>query len=312
MYNTKNPQNSLTLFPKENESMPNNSYVIMTDSCSDLPSRLVDELELHVIPLSHTIGGKEYLNYPDERDLSFPDFYAMLRKERKSTTSAINTATFISYMEPLLQSGKDVYYLAFSSALSATCSASEIAAAELREKYPDRKIYVTDTLCASLGQGLLVYLTAMEKEKGASIDEARDFAEKTKPHLCHWFTVDDLHHLHSGGRISKTTAVVGSMLNIKPLLHVTDEGKLESVSKVRGVGGALKALLDKVVTDAIRPEEQTIFISHGDCQDRANELANKIKAALPVKDIIINYIGPVIGSHSGPGTLAVFYLGTKR
>lgn len=292
--------------------MSDQSYIILTDSCSDLPLRLVDDLDLLVVPLSHTIGGKEYFNYPDERDLSFSDFYTLLRKERKSTTAAVNAATFISYMEPLLQSGKDILYLAFSSALSATCSASEIAAAELREKYPDRKIYITDTLCASLGQGLLVYLTALEKEKGASIDEARDYAEKTKPHLCHWFTVDDLHHLHSGGRISKTTAVVGSMLNIKPLLHVNDEGKLESVSKARGVGGALKALLDKIVTDAVQPDEQTVFISHGDCLDRANELASMIKAKLPVKDIIINYIGPVIGSHAGPGTVALFFLGTKR
>lgn len=284
----------------------------MTDSCSDMPVRLIEELDLLVIPLSHTIGGREYFNYPDERELSFSDFYEMLRKERRSTTSAINTATFISYMEPILQSGKDLIYLAFSSALSATCSASESAAAELREKYPGRKVYIVDTLCASLGQGLLVYLTALEKKKGAAIDEARDFAEKTKPHLCHWFTVDDLHHLHSGGRISKTTAVFGTMLNIKPLLHVNDEGKLESVSKVRGIGGALKALADKFAADAINPEEQTVFISHGDCPERAEELASMIKDRFPVKDIIINYIGPVIGSHSGPGTLAVFFLGKKR
>lgn len=292
--------------------MSEQSYVIMTDSCSDMPVRLIEELDLLVIPLSHTIGGREYFNYPDERELSFSDFYEMLRKERRSTTSAINTATFISYMEPILQSGKDLIYLAFSSALSATCSASESAAAELREKYPGRKVYIVDTLCASLGQGLLVYLTALEKKKGAAIDEARDFAEKTKPHLCHWFTVDDLHHLHSGGRISKTTAVFGTMLNIKPLLHVNDEGKLESVSKVRGIGGALKALADKFAADAINPEEQTVFISHGDCPERAEELASMIKDRFPVKDIIINYIGPVIGSHSGPGTLAVFFLGKKR
>lgn len=292
--------------------MSEQSYVIMTDSCSDMPVRFIEELDLLVIPLSHTIGGREYFNYPDERELSFSDFYEMLRKERRSTTSAINTATFISYMEPILQSGKDLIYLAFSSALSATCSASESAAAELREKYPGRKVYIVDTLCASLGQGLLVYLTALEKKKGAAIDEARDFAEKTKPHLCHWFTVDDLHHLHSGGRISKTTAVFGTMLNIKPLLHVNDEGKLESVSKVRGIGGALKALADKFAADAINPEEQTVFISHGDCPERAEELASMIKDRFPVKDIIINYIGPVIGSHSGPGTLAVFFLGKKR
>lgn len=292
--------------------MSEQSYDIMTDSCSDMPVRLIEELDLLVIPLSHTIGGREYFNYPDERELSFSDFYEMLRKERRSTTSAINTATFISYMEPILQSGKDLIYLAFSSALSATCSASESAAAELREKYPGRKVYIVDTLCASLGQGLLVYLTALEKKKGAAIDEARDFAEKTKPHLCHWFTVDDLHHLHSGGRISKTTAVFGTMLNIKPLLHVNDEGKLESVSKVRGIGGALKALADKFAADAINPEEQTVFISHGDCPERAEELASMIKDRFPVKDIIINYIGPVIGSHSGPGTLAVFFLGKKR
>lgn len=297
---------------KEIRTMAEQSYIIMTDSCCDLTNQLIVDLGLLVVPLSHTIAGREYFNYPDERDLSFSDFYALLRKERKSTTSAVNATTFISYMEPVLSSGKDILYLAFSSALSATCGASEIAAAELREKYPDRKIYITDTLSASLGQGLLVYLTALEKEKGKSIEEARDFAENTKQKVRHWFTVDDLHHLHSGGRISKTTAVVGTMLNIKPILVVSSEGKLEGVGKARGVGGALKTMLDKMVSEAVAPEEQTVFISHGDCLDRANELAAMIREKLRVKDIIINFVGPVIGSHSGPGTLALFFIGPPR
>ncbi len=292
--------------------MPSTDYVIMSDSCSDLTADLVKELDLLIVPLSLTIGGKEYYNFPDERDISFSAFYDLLRKERKSSTSAVNTTAFISYMEPVLASGKDLIYLAFSSALSATYNASVMACTELREKYPERKILVVDSLCASLGLGLLVYLAVQEKNKGKTVDEVHDFTEKTKLKICHWFTVDDLFHLHSGGRVSRTSAVLGSMLNIKPVLHVNNEGKLISVSKARGTGNALKALLEKMAQTVTDPEEQTIFISHGDCIDRANELVAMIRSKFSVADIIINYVGPVIGSHSGPGTLALFFIGSQR
>ena len=284
----------------------------MTDSSCDLPAKIATDLDLVIVPLSLSVGGKEYFNYLDERELTFAEFYAILRREKKCTTSAVNVASFQSIMDPILESGKDLIYLAFSSALSNTQNAARIAATELQEKYPKRKIIVIDTLAASLGQGMLVYLTALEKQKGKSIDELRDFAESICLNICHWFTVDDLFHLHSGGRLSKASAVVGSMLNIKPVLHVDDEGKLVNVAKARGTKNAIKALLDRMQETIINPEEQTIFISHGDCLDRANELAELIKQKMPIKDVIINYVGPVIGAHSGPGTLALFYKGTQR
>jgi DegV family protein with EDD domain len=282
----------------------------MSDSCSDIPVALEKELDLLIVPLSFTIGGKEYYNFPDEREISLSAFYDILRRERKSSTSAVNTTAFISYMEPVLASGKDLIYLAFSSALSATYNASVMACAELREKYPERRIHVVDTLCASMGLSLLIYLTAQEKKKGKTVDEVRDYAENTKLHICHWFTVDDLHHLHSGGRVSKTSAVLGSMLNIKPVLHVDDEGRLIPVAKVSGTGNALKMLLDKMAETVI--DEQTVFISHGNCIDRANELADMVRARFAVTNIIINHIGPVIGSHAGPGTIALFFKGSRR
>ena len=193
-------------------------YVLITDSSADLSQEMVQELGVTVLPLSFTIQGKTYRNYPDNREMDLPLFYDMLRAGELATTSAVNVAEYTQAVEPILQEGKDVLILAFSSGLSSTYQASVLAAGELREKYPDRKIYTVDTLCASLGQGLLVYLAAQEQRKGKSIEEVRDWAEETKLHLCHQFTVDDLHFLKRGGRISATTAVVGSMLQIKPVL----------------------------------------------------------------------------------------------
>ena len=176
----------------------------------------------------------------------------------------------------------------------------------------DAKLYAVDTLCASLGQGMLIYLAVQQKRAGKSIEEVRDYVEENKLHLCHWFTVDDLHHLHRGGRVSATSAVLGTMLNIKPVLHVDDEGRLIFVEKVRGRRTSLKALLQHMEATAIAPETQTIFISHGDCLEEAQLLGQMIRDKLHVQDVVINYVGPVIGAHSGPGTLALFFLGTKR
>ena len=215
-------------------------------------------------------------------------------------------------MEPVLQAGQDVLYLGFSSALSGTYNAGALACAQLAEKYPDAKLYAVDTLCASLGQGMLIYLAVQQKRAGKSIEEVRDYVEENKLHLCHWFTVDDLHHLHRGGRVSATSAVLGTMLNIKPVLHVDDEGRLIFVEKVRGRRTSLKALLQHMEATAIAPETQTIFISHGDCLEEAQLLGQMIRDKLHVQDVVINYVGPVIGAHSGPGTLALFFLGTKR
>ena len=287
-------------------------FVLMTDSSADLSQEMVQELGVTVLPLSFTIQGKTYRNYPDNREMDLPLFYDMLRAGELATTSAVNVAEYTQAVEPILQEGKDVLILVFSSGLSSTYQASVLAAGELREKYPDRKIYTVDTLCASLGQGLLVYLAAQEQRKGKSIEEVRDWAEETKLHLCHQFTVDDLHFLKRGGRISATTAVVGSMLQIKPVLHVDNEGHLINIGKARGRQASLKALVDKMEKTVTEEGRKTVFISHGDCRKDAVTVADMVRERFGTQDIRINFVGPVIGAHSGPGTLALFYLGTER
>ena len=287
-------------------------FVIVTDSSADLPADLVRELGVEVLPLSFTIQGKTYRNYPDGREMAPGAFYQLLRSGGMATTSAVNVADYTAALEPLLQEGKDVLLLVFSSGLSATYQSSVIAVEELREKYPDRKLFTVDTLCASLGQGLLVWHAVEQKRKGASIEAVRDWVEENKLHLCHWFTVDDLHFLKRGGRISAATAVVGSMLSIKPVLHVDDEGHLINVAKARGRNASLTALVDHMEQTAIDPAGQTIFISHGDCLADAQKVADDVKARFGVESIIINYVGPVIGAHSGPGTVALFFMGSER
>ncbi|MDD6886870.1 MAG: DegV family protein [bacterium] len=288
-----------------------NQYRIMTDSSCDLPASLAAELELTVLPLTVTIDGKSYTNFLDEREITFKDCYAALREGCEAKTAAANVDAFEQAMEPILQAGEDILYLGFSSALSSTYNAGALAAEQLSEKYPDRKILTVDTLSASMGQGLLVYLTVQQKRAGATIEEARDYAEKNKYHLCHWFTVDDLHHLHRGGRVSATSAVLGTVLNIKPVLHMDDEGRLIFMEKVRGRRASIKRILEKMRETAIEPEKQIVFMSHGDCIEDAEYLASRVREEWNV-EVVINYVGPVIGSHSGPGTLALFFLGTER
>lgn len=288
-----------------------NQYRIMTDSSCDLPASLAAELELTVLPLTVTIDGKSYTNFLDEREITFKDCYASLREGCEAKTAAANVDAFEQAMEPILQAGEDILYLGFSSALSSTYNAGALAAEQLSEKYPDRKILTVDTLSASMGQGLLVYLTVQQKRAGATIEEARDYAEKNKYHLCHWFTVDDLHHLHRGGRVSATSAVLGTVLNIKPVLHMDDEGRLIFMEKVRGRRASIKRMLEKMRETAIEPEKQIVFMSHGDCIEDAEYLASRVREEWNV-EVVINYVGPVIGSHSGPGTLALFFLGTER
>ena len=288
------------------------NYAVMTDSSADLTAGLVEQLGLDVIPLSVNVGQQSFMNYPDEREISSPDFYELLRKGANAQTSAVNVDTFLSAMSVHLKAGKDVLYLGFSSGLSSTYGASEIAAQELRDTYPDRKILTVDTLCASLGQGLLVYLTMQKVLSGATIEEAAAYAEENRLHLCHWFTVDDLFFLKRGGRVSAATALVGSALGIKPVLHVDNEGHLINVSKARGRKNSILALVDRMESSAIEPQKQTIFISHGDCLADAEFLAAEVRKRFGVTDITINFVGPVIGAHSGPGTLALFFLGTER
>lgn len=287
-------------------------YVIITDSCCDLSPELAAKADVRIIPMILTLDGKEYRNYPDEREITSKEFYDKLRSGLTASTAAINMDIFMNEFEPILKEGKDILYLAFSSGLSSTCNTGTIVASELNEKYPENKICCVDTLAASMGEGLLVYLAAMKKADGASVEEVRDWVEGNKLNLCHWFTVDDLNHLKRGGRVSAATAFVGSVLNIKPVLHVDDEGHLINVSKVRGRKAAVSSLFEHMKQSATNPAEQTVFISHGDCIADAEALKGMIESEWHPRQIEINAIGPVIGAHSGPGTLALFFLGDKR
>ena len=286
------------------------NFVLMTDSCCDLSAAMADELNLSVLPLSVIQEGKEYRNFLDNRELDPKEFYARLREGAMGSTSAANVDAFRTAMEPILKDGKDILCLAFSGALSTTYQSAVIAGKELEEEYPARKIIVIDTLCASLGQGMLVWLAGQEQQKGKSIDEVAAYVRETIPHLCHFFTVNDLNHLKRGGRVSATTALVGSMLQIKPILHVDDEGRLISIGKARGRKASIAALLDKI--EELCTDTEHFFISHGDCQNEVDEMAAQIKERFGAKDVTINFVGPVIGNHTGSGVIALFFLGKHR
>ncbi len=287
-------------------------FLILTDSTCDMPQEMADALGIAILPIRVVLEGKEYAHYLDGRELGFRDFYEKLRAGISAKTSAANMEEFLAQMEPALAAGRDVLYLGFSSALSSTYGVGAVTAAQLAEKYPERKIYAVDTLCASFGQGLLVYLAAQQRLQGKSIDEVKAYAEEIRPQLCHWFTVDDLQHLKRGGRVSAAAAAFGTVLNIKPVLHVDDEGRLVPVSKVQGRIASIKSLMKKMQETAVNPAEQVVFISHGDCEKEAKKLADMVRENIGVKEIVINPIGPIIGAHSGPGTVALFFLGTER
>ncbi len=287
-------------------------YCIVTDSTCDLPANIVTDLGITVIPMEFQLDGTTYLNYPDGRDYDFHAFYDALRAGKASTTSQVNYQTFLDTFTPILESGRDILYLAFSSGLSGTYNGSVIAANDLMEKYPGSKVISVDTLAASVGEGLLVYTAAKKREEGLSLDELAQWVTDNRLHLCHWFTVDDLNHLKRGGRISPAVAIIGTALGIKPVMHVDDEGHLIPVSKVRGRRKSLDALVEHMAETCDKPESQTIFIGHGDSKEDAEYVAKLVRQKFKVKNIILNYIGPVIGSHSGPGTLALFFFGTHR
>lgn len=287
-------------------------FVIITDSSCDLPASIVEEMGVHVVPLSFLMDDKSYCNYPDNREMSPEEFYAKLAAGSMPTTNAVNVGQATEAMEPYLQQGKDVLVLGFSGALSTTFNSFQIAADDLKEQYPQRKIYAVDTLCASLGEGMLVYQAAQLRRQGKSIDEVRDWAEENKLRQCHCFTVNDLFHLKRGGRVSTTTAVLGTMLQIKPLLHVNDEGRLVSIGKARGRKASLEGLVDQVSELAVEPEKQTMFISYSACREDAQFVADRIKERFGTHEIILNDIGPVIGAHTGLGCVALFFTGEHR
>ena len=286
--------------------------MIMTDSSCDLSQELADQLGLEVLPLEVMADGKNYRNWLDGREIGFKEFYKLAREGKELKTSAVNTAAFEEKMEELLKEDRDILYIGFSTGLSTTYNSGEAAARELREKYLDRKIYTVDTLAASLGQGMIIYYAAKKKEAGATIEEVRDFVENEKLHMCHWFTVDDLNYLKRGGRISAATAAVGTMLSIKPVMHMDNEGHLVAVGKARGRKAALCQLLDTMGELGEGLEGQTTFICHSDCMDDAQYVASQMKERFGVAQVNINWIGPVIGAHTGPGTIGIFFWGRER
>lgn len=286
------------------------NYVIFVDSACDISCDILNEWGVKYCSLSLVFSDdpKEYSDY----EIPAADFYNRMRNGAQPKTSAANMGKFCDAFESIVKDGYDILYLAFSSGLSATCNFAREAAQEIMSQYEGSKITVVDSLCASAGYGLLVKLLVDKKNEGASIDEAANFAENTKLKVCHWFTVDDLKYLKAGGRISATTALLGGMLNIKPVMKMDNNGKLISVSKVRGRKAALKAIADLYAETALDKKDGVVFISHGDCIDDANALADMIKENSGATVQITTYVGPVIGSHSGPGTLALFFLANER
>ena len=285
------------------------NYQIITDSGADLPTDLLASLNVKMASLSLLFRGQVLADSVTDETKAF---YQAMREGESATTSAINPDGWAAVMEPVLKEGKDILVIAFSSGLSTTYQSAVIAADELREQYPQRTIRVVDSLCASLGQGLLVWYACQKRDAGIELGELADWVEQNKNHVAHWFTVDDLVYLKRGGRVSAATAVLGAMLNIKPVLHVDEEGRLVSVTKTRGRKASIQALLQQMEATMLPGENDAAFICHGDCLEDAQLLASLIKERCGVKEVFIGYTGAVIGSHSGPGTLALFFLGSQR
>lgn len=288
------------------------NFEIFTDSSANLTDELIDKNNINVVSLVFIVDGKEYISYTKGGDNDLKKFYIMLRKKSSLSTSCVNEQTFIDAFEPTLKQGKDILYIGFSSALSGTYSAAHNAIETLRPKYPERKMMDIDTLGASLGEGLLVLYAAKYREEGQSIEQVHKWLEDNKLKLCHYFTVDDLFFLFRGGRVKSSSYLVANLVNIKPIMHMDDYGRLVATGKVIGRTKSLNTIANMVVKDIVEPEKQLICITHGDCIEDVEFLKKKILEKIKVKDIVVNYVDPVVGAHSGPGTIAIFFLGNKR
>ena len=284
-------------------------YVITVNSTVDLPKEWLEERNVPVVPLRYTMDGQ---TYEDMNGLTAKEFFDKLREGKMSVTSQVNPEEAKEALEPFVKAGKDVLHLAFSSGLSGTCNSMKIAGEELQEEYPEAKVIVIDTLCACLGEGLLLYKALQQKAAGKTIQETADWVEENKLHICHDVTVDDLNHLHRGGRISKATAVVGTMVKIKPIIHMDDNGKLQVIGKERGRKKSLNKIVDMAVEQSKGWDNDIIMITHGDCIEDAEYVAGLVREKMGIDNILINNIGTVIGSHTGPGVVAVFCMGKKR
>jgi len=288
-------------------------FVIITETTADLPASYIEENGLIIAPLYYQIGDTVY---GEEKHMELKEFFDAMRNGAAPTTSASNPDTLRKLYIEIIESGKDILHLAFSSGLSCSYNNASFVANDISEEYPDAKITVIDTLCASLGQGLIVNSAVQMKKQGKSIDEIAAWVESKKLNLCHQFTVDDLIYLYRGGRLKKSSAILGTIINIKPVLHVDNEGHLVPLTKVRGRKKSLNALVDNMVA-ALEGydydfENEWVYISHGDCQEDAEYVKAQIEERIGVKNFMINYLSPTIGSHAGPGTVALFYYGKER
>ena len=285
------------------------NYVITVNSTVDVPKEWLEERGVPYIPLKYTIDGE---TYKDMEGLSPKEFFKKLREGKMAVTSQVNPEEAKEALEPFLKEGKDVLHLAFSSALSGTYNSIRLAAEELAEEYPDRKVIVVDTLCACLGEAMLLYYALKLKNEGKTIEEVAEWAEANKLHVCHNVTIDDLNHLQRGGRVSKTAAVLGTMVQMKPMIHMDDNGALQVIGKERGRKKSLHKIVDMAVERSKGWENDIIMITHGDCEEDAQYVAKLVREKMGIDNILINNIGTVIGSHTGPGVIAVFCMGNKR
>lgn len=288
------------------------TYQIVTDSACNLTEEMIDQFGLEILPLTFMVDGVQHQSYLKGEKTDLKQFYTMMREGKVITTSLPNMQESETTLRAIADSGKDILYLGFSSALSGTYAATELLLKQIATDYPDRTFIAEETFAASGGQGMLVYLACKKAQEGASIEEVAQFVRETRDHLCHWFTVDDLMFLFRGGRVSRTSAWAGTLLNIKPVLHVDNTGALIPMEKVRGRKKAIKALVDHMEKTAIDPQSQTIFITHGDCIEDVETLKAEITERFGITDFVVNYVDPVIGAHSGPGTLALFFVGTEK
>ena len=289
------------------------NFEIVTDSSCNLTEEMIDDLGVHILPLVFMSEGQEYRSYLKGEKTDLKQFYTMMREGKIITTSLPNMADAEALFRSLLEAGKDVLYLGFSSALSGTHEAVRMLCMQLASEYPERTVRAVGTLAASGGQGLLVYHACMKAREGATLEETARWVEENRLHLAHWFTVDDLMFLLRGGRVSKVSAYMGTMLNIKPVMHVDDEGRLIPMEKVRGRKKALQALVKHMEDSAWKPvADQPVFITHGDCIEDVEYVSDLIREKFGDVKITVNYVDPVIGAHSGPGTLALFFLADQR
>ena len=287
-------------------------YKIITDSTCDLTPKLVEELDVEVIPMEFVFGDEVYHNYPDAREMSSKEFYRRLRAGEMSKTNQINTATFLATFEPYLQQGLDILYIGFPASLSGTHQRALEAIDELKKKYPERRVVAVDSLAVSMGEGLLVYYAAMKKKAGATLDQAADWVSLNRYSLSQYFTVDDLNHLKRGGRLSAAAALFGSMLGIKPVIRIDDEGRLVPAMKVRGRRQSLDALLDHMEKTIQQPEKQIVFMVHCDAPEDIKYLYKQTKSRVKPREIVVNDRGPILGTHTGPGGIAIFYMSGNR